>query len=390
MKPSRDRVLLVESEPEISDLIARQALLPMGYQVHCVSTASEALQEINHYSPDVILTSLSISDLSGKDLLVALSSQDIEAPVIVIARKGMEGDLVQAFRLGAHDYLLWPVREAEVISAVERALKQVRAQRDRETLARQLKQTNHELQQRVRELTTIFAMGKAVTSITHQPELFEKIVEGAVYVTEANAGWLLLREDSSHEYYLAAQRNLPKTLASKLNQPWDDGISSMAAISGETLSISGEPFERFKISRLGKSALVVPIKPKKEVAGLLVVIRKTANPFSTSNRTLLEAVADYASISLVNASLFRSLEERARELEQEADYTLESDREKAKELENCIKKIKPRLEKSLKSIDVMMMNEEQRLQSSHRAVLRSVSTHLRDVMDSIDCVQIIH
>lgn len=55
---------------------------------------------------------------------------------------------------------------------------------------------------------------------------------------------------------------------------------------------------------------MVPVKLKKEVVGLLVVVRKAPNPFSPSNKTLLEAVADYASISLVNASLFQALEER--------------------------------------------------------------------------------
>lgn len=387
MKRSRERILLVESDPEISEFIARQALQPMGYQVKTVLTASAALQEVHQYSPDLILTSFSLSDLSGKDLLVALSSQDVDTPVIMIAREGMEGELIQAFRLGANDYILWPIREAEVLSAVERVLEQVCARREREALARQLKQTNHELQQRVRELTTIFAIGKAVTSITNQDDLLEKIVEGAIYITEANSGWLLLQEENSKIYNLAAQRNLPKSLTGKLNLPWDDGISSLVALSGESLSISGEPLEKFKISQLGKSALAVPIKLKKEVVGLLVVVRKSANAFSPSNRTLLEAVAEFASISLTNASTLRALEERASTLEQASDTALESDREKARELENCIRKIRPKLDKSIKSIDALMVNEEQRINASQKAVLRSVLTHLQDVTKSIECLQ---
>ena len=163
MKTSRERILLVENDPEISDLIARQTLQTIGYQVQIARVAAIAIQEAARFSPDIIITDLHLPDLSGKDLLVALSSQGIQAPVIVIAQKGTEGDLMQAFRLGATDYLLWPMREAEVVSAVERVIKQVRSRRERETLARQLKQTNDELQQRVRELTTIFAIGKAAT-----------------------------------------------------------------------------------------------------------------------------------------------------------------------------------------------------------------------------------
>ncbi|HSO26540.1 MAG TPA: response regulator, partial [Anaerolineales bacterium] len=310
MKTSRERILVVENDPEISDLIARQTLQAMGYHVEDTRSAATAIQQAVNFNPDAMIVNLNLPGLSGKDLLVALASQGLEAPVIVIAEKGMEEDIIQAFRLGAADYLLWPAREAEVVAAVERVLKQVRARREREQLASQVKQTNEELQRRVRELTTILAIGKAVTSVTDQRKLFEKIVEGAVYISEADSGWLSLRADDGKTFILAAQRNLPKSLAGRMHQPWDDGVSSLVALSGEPLSIHGEPLKRFKMAKIGSAALVIPVKIKKEVIGLLTVVRHEARPFSPSNQALLEAVADYASISMVNARLFRALEER--------------------------------------------------------------------------------
>ena len=287
--------------------------------------------------------------------------------------------MVQAFRLGATDYLLWPMREAEVVSAVERVIKQIRARYERETLARQLKQTNDELQQRVRELTTIYAIGKAVTSITNQRELFEKIVEGAVYVTEADCGWLLIREERGKLFTLAAQRNLPKTIATKINQPWDDGLSSLVALSGETLSIYGEPLTRFKVSQLGQSALVAPVKLKKEVVGLLVVVRKASMPFSPSNRTLLEAVADYASISLVNARLFRALEERAHSFQQVAEGAQASERRKDEIIHDVQHKVSSPLGNAIKLIDSLLVSENARLNAIQKGVLRNLLENLRGI-----------
>lgn len=315
MKPLLERILVVENDPEIIDMITRQTLQAIGYRVEVAQAAPHALQEAVRFSPDIIIANLQLPGLSGKDLLVALNAQGLNIPVIVIAAKGMEGDIIQAFRLGASDYLLWPIREAEIVAAVERILKQVREHKEREILSRQLKQTNEELHRRVRELTTIFAIGKAVTSITDQSSLFDKIIEGAVYVTESDAGWLLFRSSGEKTFRLGAQRNLPSSIASQLNQPWDDGVSSLVALSGESLTIHGTPLARFKLSRIGQSALVVPVKIKKEVIGLLVVVRKEPIPYSSSNQTLLEAVADYASISMMNAHLFQALEERARSLE---------------------------------------------------------------------------
>jgi two-component system NtrC family sensor kinase len=323
--------------------------------------------------------------LSGKDLLVALNSQGLNAPVVVIANKGMESDLIQAFRLGASDYLLWPVRETEVVTVVERVLKQVRARRERETLARQLKQTNDELQQRVRELTTIFAIGKAVTSITNQQELFVKIVEGAIYVTEADMGWLLLRDErNSKVFLLAAQRNLPKNVSVRLNTPWDDGISSLVALSGETLSISGEPIARFKVAQLGRSALVAPVKVKREVVGLLVVVRKEARPFNASNRTLLEAVADYASISLVNARLFQALEERAHSLQSAVEQSQAGERKKAEMIENLQQELIKPLAGAIKSIESMLVGETTRLNAAQKSVMRSTLENLKTISSLVE------
>jgi GAF domain-containing protein len=169
-----------------------------------------------------------------------------------------------------------------------------------------------------------------VVSVTDQRRLFTKIVEGAVQVAEADLGWLMLREEASKVFLLSAHRNLPESWAKKLNEPLEDGISSLVTLSGETLLIHGKPLERFKVSALGKSAAVVPIKVRKEVIGLLLIVRKKELPFNRVEQTLLEAVADYASISLVNARLFRALEqsaESAKSGERRQNALLESVRE---------------------------------------------------------------
>ena len=257
---------------------------------------------------------LSIVDVITRlthDVVLALSSQGVDVPLVVIAEKGQEDDILQAFRVGAIDYLHWPARDAEVVSVVERALRNTHEGRTRARLDKQLKELNTELQRKVSELTTIVDIGKAVISVTNQHLLFTRIVEGAVKVAEADLGWLMLRDDSSRIFLLTAHRNLPEAWAKKMNQPLDDGISSLVTLSGETLLIHGKPLEKFRVASLGKSAAVVPIKVQNEVIGLLLVLRKTERPFDRSDQTLLEAIADYASISLVNARLFRALEQAA-------------------------------------------------------------------------------
>lgn len=311
MVNSGERIVVVESDPEISDLISRQALQPLGYQVTIVKSASAILQQALQTPPDLLIANLNLPGLNAKDLLVALNSQGIDVPMVVIAGKGQEEDILQAFRLGAIDYLHWPARDAEVVSVVERALRMTREGRVRVRLDKQLKDVNDELQRKVNGLTTIVDIGKAVVSITDQHRLFTRVVEGAVKAADADLGWLMLRDETSKTFLLTAYRNLPDAWARKLNQPLEDGISSLVTLSGETLLIHGSPLEKFKVASLGKTAAVVPIKVQNEVIGLLLVLRKAERPFDRSDQTVLEAVADYASISLVNARLFRALEQTA-------------------------------------------------------------------------------
>lgn len=376
MSANVEKILLVESDPDISDLIARQALQPAGYRVEVVGDASSAIQQAVQMAPDLIIADINLPDLSGKDLIVALSSQGVETPLIIIAGEGEEEAIIQAFRLGATDYLLWPAREAEVVAAVERALKQVRESRARQRLDRQLKEANLELQRRVRELTTLFAVGKAVISITDQQLLFDKIVEGMVHVAEADFGWLLLRDEKTKTFLLTAYRNLPPAWARKVGRPLDDGISSLVGISGETLAIHGDPLKRFKVATLGQAAVVVPLKVQQEVIGLLVVVRKANKPFDRNTQTLLEAVADYASVSMVNARLFRALEETA-------EVAQAGERRKREQLTRLRNDLQSRIQAVLYPLELLLSGKMGMVTEEQLQALESMRTTLQGMIQLI-------
>ncbi len=386
MSTPLERILVVESDPEVGDLIARQVLRPLGYGAKVVTSAPTAIQAAPRFSPDIIIVNLNLPELSGKDLLVALSFQGEEIPIIVIAEQGFEEDVIQAFRLGATDFLKSPLREAEIVSAVERVLRQVRAKRERRVLARKLEQTNRELKRRVRDLTTIFGIGKAVTSITDHQVLFDRIVEGAVSVTEADKGWLHLRKGDDRGFILRASKNLPGQIAAKHGQEWDDGISSLVALSGETFSIHGKALKRFKVSQLGKSALVVPVKAQEEVVGLLVTVRENAAPFDPSNQALLEAVADYVSVSLVNARLFHALEEQARAAQDSVSSSYEDDWLRNNLLRYASQFSRLPFAEIEEQIDVIMEAEGQRDGEEHKKALRGLQANLGDLKRFVDAM----
>ena len=371
-----EKILVVESDPGISDLIARQALKPFGYQVSLASDGSSAIRQAIQLQPDLVITNINLPGLSGKDILVALTSQGMAIPMIVMAEKGQESKIIQAFRLGASDYLMLPVREAEIVSCVERALKQVRDNRAREALDAQIKHTNAELQQRVRELSTIFAVGRAVISITDQRVLFDKIVEAITTVTEADLGWLTIKDERSKAFMLAAHRNLPEVLARQIGKPFDDGLGPLVAMSIETLAIHGKPLQKFKISALGKSAMVIPVKVKNEAIGLLTVMRKAEKPFGDSEHTLAEAISDYASISLVNARLFRAFA-------QNAEAAQQGEKRKNELLQRLRQDIQSNLTSALYPLELTLTEKMGPLTPTQKQALETTQTALKRLSAAI-------
>jgi DNA-binding NtrC family response regulator len=204
MNELKNRILIVEQDPDIVDLIDKQILGPLGFNIIVVDRATAALREVKQQPPDVIITNINLSDLSGKDLLFAFSSQGINTPIIVIGGDETVGDVVQVFRLGASDYLIPPLREAEVVFTVEKALNKVRERRKRENLTRQLEQMNQILEQRIEESSRLRSVVNRVS------ELVSSI--------ESAAGYLDVITGKDYDRLTPNQKEIISLLQIEINQ----------------------------------------------------------------------------------------------------------------------------------------------------------------------------
>jgi CheY-like chemotaxis protein len=345
--------------------------------VDVVADSSAAIRQALLAPPDLIIADLNLPGLSAKDMLVAFAAQGVTTPVLVVAGQGQEQDIIQAFRLGAADYLLWPTREAEVLSAVERLLSRVHEVRDRQRLDMKLSEASEELQRRGRELSILLGIGKSVISITDHRFLFRKLVDGLIQISEADMAWLLLRDEESKQFLLVAQRGLPEVWAKRINMPLDDGISGLVALSGETLSISGEPLLRFRVANLGRSVCVVPIKIQREVIGMAVVVRKDARPFEKMEQTLLEAISDYVSISLLNARLFQALNSSV-------NSSKEGEKRQNALLESVRNSIAEELRSAAQPIELLLAERLGSLTESQHQALRTARVALQRLARAVE------
>jgi FixJ family two-component response regulator len=317
MAKPNEKILVVDDDLDSLDLIGKQVLGASGYQVAMATDGGAAVQQAMTAQPDIVIVSMTLHGFSGKDFLSALKSQNFEAPIVVIVPQGGEQQALAAFRLGARDYLVRPVREAEVITVVDKLSADIRLKKERGQLQQKVNQSAAELQERVKELDTLHKLGKAVTNLNDVGLLFNRLVETAMQMTGAEMAWMLLADEASKQTILFAAKNLPPTI--QLRQPWDDGLASLVMLSAEPLNISGAGMSQFKIAQIAKAALVMPIKARDQVVGVLTVANKSAKAFSDNHQSLLSAITDYASIAVVNVRLFQALEHRARQMQQAYD-----------------------------------------------------------------------
>ncbi len=309
-----EEILIIDDSEQICQLLAEIVLPDLGYHAIIANTGRQGLQRLRQKLPDLILLDLQLPDISGLDLLRLIAQEGYDVPVILMTAHGSEGIAVEAFRLGARNYMIKPFSDTEAQMVIDKALRERRLQDERDRLTRHL-------QQRVQELTVLYSIGKSVNTLMDLEELLERIVEAGVYITRAEEGFLLLRDDHTDELYLRAAKNLGEQRAQRLRMPIDDSLAGQVVRTGKPIRINqGETGMVLKVKTgfLVRSIIQVPLTVGQEVIGVLAVDNQQSDRgFNDNDQYLLSTLAGYAAISIENARLYSQVkqsEERYRDL----------------------------------------------------------------------------
>lgn len=309
MDATQDHVLVIARDPRERAALVESALEPSGYAVQAVADAGAALAAVRTNPPDVLILDLHLEGLSGRDLLTALSARGDETPVILLVDQGSEREALQAFRLGATDFVVRPVREAELIQAVERALKEVRLRRERETLFGELHQAVERSERSLRDLHTLMGVGKTIVALRPLDSVLEAVVRAAAVVTDAESAGLFLRDDETGQIRLQAGHGLPASLEARKGYAIEDDLASLVMSSGETYIASGEGLRRFNPAHGGAQAVIyAPLVVHDAAFGLLWVANQHSS-FKMHMQDLMTMLADYAALAVINARLFAAAQQ---------------------------------------------------------------------------------
>jgi twitching motility two-component system response regulator PilH len=112
-------ILVVDDSPtdrqHLTDLLAKN-----GYKVSAAASAEEAIAKAKQAKPDLVLMDVVMPGENGFQATRALSTDEAtkHIPIIICSTKGQETDKVWGMRQGAKDYIVKPVKQADLLAKI--------------------------------------------------------------------------------------------------------------------------------------------------------------------------------------------------------------------------------------------------------------------------------
>jgi two-component system KDP operon response regulator KdpE len=129
---SKKRILVVDDEQQIT-MVMRSGLTKHGFDVRVASEGESALELFELWTPDLVITDLSMPNMDGLEVCRRLRAVS-KVPIIVLSVKGDEAVKIEALDAGADDYVTKPFAMGEFLARVRAGLRRSPEVREQETI----------------------------------------------------------------------------------------------------------------------------------------------------------------------------------------------------------------------------------------------------------------
>jgi two-component system OmpR family response regulator len=122
MNQNGPRVLVVDDEPNITDLVAL-ALRYEGFTVQTAATGRAAVATVAEFKPALVILDIMLPDIDGLEVLKRLGAAGQRVPVIFLTAKDATEDKVRGLTVGGDDYVTKPFSIEELVARVRVVLR---------------------------------------------------------------------------------------------------------------------------------------------------------------------------------------------------------------------------------------------------------------------------
>jgi len=118
----RRRVLVVDDEASIRDLLEKTLTLNNEYEVDVAPDGRSAIERMRMYPYDLLITDLKMPGMDGLAVIREARRYKADLPVIIITGFSTESAAIEAANLGVAGYLTKPFRVSKVLEVTAKAL----------------------------------------------------------------------------------------------------------------------------------------------------------------------------------------------------------------------------------------------------------------------------
>ncbi len=131
-------VLVVDDEVSARNLCS-DVTSQAGLRVRSAATTEQALEELEQYPIDIVVTDLKVPQLGGLELLKRIRASYPQVAVMVLTQYGTIETAVEATRLGAMDYVTKPFHVDELRAKLDRLVRAIELDQENRVLREQLR-----------------------------------------------------------------------------------------------------------------------------------------------------------------------------------------------------------------------------------------------------------
>jgi FixJ family two-component response regulator len=176
MKEEQPVVFVIDDDASVRDAIA-DLLQSVGIEVETFRSAQEFLQSKRPDAPGCIVLDVRLPGPSGLEFQRTLDKSNIHLPIIFISGHGDIPMSVRAMKSGAIEFLTKPLREQELLDAIQTGIERNRARRQEAKLVAELQEHFNSLTPREREVLALVVTGRRNKQIAAQAKLSEMTVK---------------------------------------------------------------------------------------------------------------------------------------------------------------------------------------------------------------------
>jgi len=122
--PMSNRILIVEDDPDIAQLVARY-LDKAGFATEVAVSGRDALQVVGARPPDLLVLDVMLPQVDGLEVcrMLRAGAATSALPIIMLTARAEESERIVGLELGADDYLAKPFSPGELVARVRALLR---------------------------------------------------------------------------------------------------------------------------------------------------------------------------------------------------------------------------------------------------------------------------